>query len=169
VKDRSDLEGALRDLDERLSAIEDADVPEPEVPQSIKGRLVSLENRLEGVQSVTNRIENQQTNLERFVEEELNTSNDFEEVEETVQDLKEQLQNITETMDLEWEDTKLGQRVDRIEDSLSSHKEAIQELREREPAAGVSSDFSTEEKRKIIVSLAENGQDELIDRVLDEF
>jgi len=111
VSDRSDLESALRDLDERLSAIEDADAPEPEVPQSVKGRLVSLENRLEGVQSVTNRIE----------------------------------------------------------DSLSSHKEAIQELREREPAGGLSTDFSTEEKRKIIVSLAENGQDELIDRVLDEF
>lgn len=169
VSDRSDLESALRDLDERLSAIEDADAPEPEVPQSVKGRLVSLENRLEGVQSVTNRIENQQSNLERFVEDELNTSNDFEALEDTVDDLKEQLQNITDTMELEWEETTLGQRVDRIENSLASHKEALQELREREPAAGVSTDFSTEEKRKIIVSLAENGQDELIDRVLDEF
>jgi len=77
------------------------------------------------------------------------------------------LQNITETLDLEWEDTKLGQRVDRIEDSLSSHKQAIEDLREAD--TGSSTDFSTEEKRKVIVALAENGQDDLIDRVLDEF
>lgn len=168
VKSRSDLEEVLTDLDERLTELEEQDIPTARVPNSTEERISALENRLKGVQSVTNRIENQQTNLERFVEEELETSEDLEELKDTVEDLEEQCQNMTETMDLEWDETTLGKRVERISESLASHKETLRELREREPADGVSSDFTTEEKRMIIVSLAENGQDELIDRVLDE-
>lgn len=164
LKSKQDLQRILNDLEERIEDLEDE---EPEYPTEVKGRLVSLENRMEGVQSVVDRIENQQSNLERYVEDELDTSSDFEALEQDVQDLKEQCQGIVEATEQNWEETTLGQRVDRIEGSLSSHKEAIQELRERE--TGVSSEFSTEEKRKIIVALAQNGQDELIDRVLDEF
>lgn len=166
VRDQSHLISLFRELDRRVRELEDSGV-EVDVSGSVKGRLTSLENQVEGVQSVVDRIENQQSNLERFVENEMDSSSDLEGIEDDVEDLKEQLQNITETMDLEWEDTKLGQRVDRIEDSLSSHKQAIEDLREAD--TGSSTDFSTEEKRKVIVALAENGQDDLIDRVLDEF
>lgn len=166
VRDQSHLISLFRELDRRVRELEDSGV-EVDVSGSVKGRLTSLENQVEGVQSVVDRIENQQSNLERFVENEMDSSSDLDSIEEDVEDLKEQLQNITETMDLEWEDTKLGQRVDRIEDSLSSHKQAIEDLREAD--TGSSTDFSTEEKRKVIVALAENGQDDLIDRVLDEF
>lgn len=166
VKDKSHLISLFRELDRRLREVEDSGV-EADVPSAFKGRVSSIENQLEGVQSVVDRIENQQSNLERYVEDELDTSSDFEALEQDVQDLKEQCQGIVEATEQEWENTTLGQRVDRIEDSLSSHKEAIQDLRESGTGGGTS--FSTEEKRKVIVALAENGQDELIDRVLDEF
>ncbi|AGM11641.1 hypothetical protein HCTV5_31 [Halovirus HCTV-5] len=166
VRDQSHLISLFRELDRRVRELEDSGV-EVDVSEPVKGRLTSLENQVEGVQSVVDRIENQQSNLERFVENEMDTSSDLDGIEQDVEDLKEQLQNITDTMDLEWSDTKLGQRVDRIEESLSSHKQAIEDLREGD--TGSSTDFSTEEKRKVIVALAENGQDDLIDRVLDEF
>ncbi|AGC34397.1 HTH domain-containing protein [Haloarcula virus HVTV-2] len=165
VRDQSHLISLFRELDRRLREVENNGV-EADVPSAFKGRVSSLESQLEGVQSVVDRIENQQSNLERFVEDELDTSSDFEALEQDVQDLKEQCQGIVEATEQDWEETTLGQRVDRIEESLSSHKEAIQDLRE---SGGGGTSFSTEEKRKVIVALAENGQDELIDRVLDEF
>jgi hypothetical protein len=166
VRDQSHLISLFRELDRRVRELEDSGV-EVDVSSEVKGRVTSLENQVEGVQSVVDRIEDQQSNLERFVEDEMDTSSDLDDIEEEVEDLKEQLQNITEAVEVEWAETKLGQRVDRIEESLSSHKQAIQDLREAD--TGSSTDFSTEEKREVIVALAENGQDDLIDRVLDEF
>jgi transcriptional regulator with XRE-family HTH domain len=166
VRDQTHLISLIREFDRRIRALENSGV-NVSVPNETKGRISSLESQLNGVQSVVDRIENQQSNLERFVENEMDTSSDLDSMEEDVEDLKEQLQYMTEEMDLEWENTELGQRVDRIESSLSSHKQAIENLRQKD--SNGSTGFSTEEKREVIVALAKNGHGDLIDRVLDEF
>lgn len=176
VRDQSHLISLFRELDRRLRELEDSGV-EAEIPGSFKGRVASMENQLEGVQSVVDRIENQQSNLERFVEQELeevanevSTPPGLNDLDGAVRDLEEDVEELQKKVsEGSWgvEENSLEGKVDRIEESLSSHKEAIQELREAE--TGSSTDFSTEEKRKVIVALAENGQDDLIDRVLDEF
>ncbi|UBF23015.1 HTH domain-containing protein [Haloarcula virus HCTV-16] len=143
----TDLLDIFREHERRLQEVEARDPKQ--VPQSFNGRVASLETRVEGVQSVADRIEDQQLEVERHVE-----------------DLKEQCEGVADAADLDLKDTSLGQKVERIEDSLSSHKEAIQELRESD--TGGSTSFSTEEKRRLVVSLAENGEDDLIDRVLEE-
>ncbi|AGM11893.1 hypothetical protein DNAM5_30 [Haloarcula californiae tailed virus 1] len=143
----TDLLDIFREQERRLQEVEARD-PE-QVPQSLNGRVASLETQVEGVQSVADRIENQQLELERHVE-----------------DLQEQCEDVADAADLDLEDTTLGQKVERIQDSLSSHKRAIEDLRESDTDGSTS--FSTEEKRKVIVSLAQNGEDDLIDRVLEE-
>lgn len=176
VRDQSHLISLFRELDRRLRELEDSGV-ETDVPSSFKGRVSSLESQLEGMQSVVDRIENQQSNLERFVEQELeevanevSTPPGLNDLEGDVRDLEEDVEDLQATVsEGAWgaEELSLESKVERIEESLSSHKEAIQELREKD--TGGSTSLSTEEKRKIVVALAENGQDDLSDRVLEEF
>jgi len=142
-----DLLNILREQERRLQEVESRD-PE-QVPKVLKGRIASLETRVEGVQSVADRIEDQQAQVERFVEE--------------------QYQGITDSAGLEWEETSLGQRVERIEDALETHKDAIDALRERVSSGDdASSSFVAEEKKDLIVVLAEQGRDDLIERVIEE-
>lgn len=167
IDDVGDLLDILREQERRLKEVEARD-PE-QVPKALEGRIASLETRVEGVQSVADRIEDQQAQVERFVEDELGRDVDFDALEEDVQDLKEQCQGITDAAELEWEETSLGQRVERIEASLESHKSAIANLREKETPEDCSSSlFSTEEKKNLVVALAQNGEDALIEKVIEE-
>lgn len=162
-----DLIEALQEFDARLCSIEDERLEIPDGIEDLEERIGKIESRTKGVQTVVDRMEDQQANLERYVENELDTSTDFEQLEQDVEDLKEQCESIAETMDLEWEETTLGQRVDRIEESLSTHKEALQDLRDRDTSGGAFDDFTREERKEIIVTLAENDKDELLDKFLD--
>lgn len=162
-----DLIEALQEFDARLCSIEDERLEIPDGIEDLEERIGKIESRTKGVQTVVDRMEDQQANLERYVENELDTSTDFEQLEQDVEDLKEQCESIADTMDLDWEETTLGQRVDRIEESLSTHKEALQDLRDRDTSGGAFDDFTREERKEIIVTLAENDKDELLDKFLD--
>lgn len=173
VSDQKHLVSLFRELDRRVRELEDSGA-EVDVPDAIKGRISSLESQVDATQSVLDRVENQQANLERFVEDEMDTDSDFTEIREDLEAIRDMA--FPEDADEEqFQKTSLGQhllqiadRVDRIEDSLTSHKEALQALRDSDGGETSTSEFSTEEKRRMVVALAENGENELIDRVLDD-
>jgi hypothetical protein len=93
-------------------------------------------------------MENKQSDLERYIHEELDNEGGEDE------GARRRLGSHSD-------------RLDSIEESLKTHKEALQDLRQSSSSSG-SSSFTTEEKREIIVTLAQEGKDELLDKVIEE-
>jgi cell division protein ZapA (FtsZ GTPase activity inhibitor) len=155
IKSKDHLLSILREFETRVQELEENGA---EVPKSLKGRISSLQTQLDelqdlhgkvnGIEKVVDRMENKQSDLERYIHEELDNEGGEDE------GARRRLGSHSD-------------RLDSIEESLKTHKEALQDLRQSSSSSG-SSSFTTEEKREIIVTLAQEGKDELLDKVIEE-
>lgn len=145
---QEEITEVLREFDQRLEDLEDSSGTD--VPDDVEERLTNIENRTKGVQSVIDRLDNQQATVESYVE------NQIEEIKEDLgQGIEEDvLENVTT-------------RLDRIENTLSNHKDRIKQLDVKSGSSLESLDAA--DKRRVIVALAENGNDELLENLLDSF